>query len=183
MRILINFLFFAFIITSLPAQKNDNQIYWQQGKKLSWGDFQSPIPPNAPNAAITNTTIGFNMGYGSKNFIYALQCIFNKNKSWGRIKNDLILAHEQSHFDICEWHTRKLHQAIKNYTFNAATVSKDLNKLFEKYTTEMNEMQAQYDEETNFSRNKKMQQQWNEKIGKEIEALAVYANYPRDIIR
>ena len=71
---------------------------------------------NSPNAALTGTNIKFDFSYSSETgFKYHITCQFDKNSSWGRVKTDYILSHEQGHFDIAEIYTRKLCKAFREY--------------------------------------------------------------------
>src|SRR5580765_1242704 len=107
----------------LPSPK-DSLIDWNPGRKLSWEDFKSQPDGSSVNAALTSTNINIDYTFNSQGFKYKIRCQFDPSKSWGRIRNDYILSHEQAHFDIAEIHARLLHKALKNYKFNAQTVSK-----------------------------------------------------------
>src|SRR3954464_14720897 len=81
---------------------DDNLIEWSPARKLTWSDFKGKPDPLSDNAALTNSTINFEYGITEKGFTHSIKCRFNKNLSWGRIKNEYILNHEQGHFDIAE---------------------------------------------------------------------------------
>jgi predicted secreted Zn-dependent protease len=85
--------------------------------------------------------------------------------------------HEQGHFDITEIFARKLNKAMSAYHFNQNTYRKDLNKIYQDIIKEKDNMQDQYDHETNFSRNKEKQMEWLKKIQTMLEELKEYDNY------
>ena len=165
----------ALIFSSLA---NSNEIPWNASRKLTWSDFRSKPDQNATNAALTSSKIIFNYSYGSDNgFTFTINCVFDKNTSWGRVKTDYILSHEQGHFDIAEIYARRLYKALKNYSFDATRVSKEVPALYQKMMKEENDFQDQYDNETNYSRDKPQQAVWLEKIQHQLDELKDYAGY------
>ena len=94
------------------------------------------------------------------------------------MKTDYILAHEQGHFDITEIFARKLNEALQNYDFNRKNFKKDINDIYQSIVKEKEEYQKAYDEESDHSRNRKVQYDWLEKIDKLLEETDPYAAYP-----
>lgn len=154
-------------------------IDWSATRKLTWNDFLGRPDHSNNNAALTSSNINFSFGYGSAGFRYSISCRFDKRKSWVRLRTDYVLAHEQGHFDIAEIYARKLNKALKEYRYREATVSRDLNILYDRLVKEHHEMQARYDRETNHSRNKTQQALWLKKIASQLKQLQPYADYPR----
>ena len=146
-------------------------------RKLTWKDFRAQPDKNSTNAALTSSSINIEFGYNNSGLKYKIKCRFDQNLSWGRIKNDYILAHEQGHFDIAEIHARKLHKNLKAYKFNNRTVAKDVNKIYDMVMKEHHAFQSLYDEETNYSRNAEKQGQWRDKIDQELNSLQEFADY------
>ena len=132
---------------------------------------------NDGNAALTCSNINFRFGYGSSGFNYSISCRFDKRKSWGRIKNDYVLAHEQGHFDLAELYARKLNKALREYKYNERTVSKDVNRIYDNLMQEHHKIQNDYDFETDHSLKKAEQKEWFAKIAGELKSHANYANY------
>lgn len=166
------------VFFSFSTKNSGSEIPWNASRRLNWSDFKSRPDNNSSNAALTSSKITFNYGYGSeKGFNYIITCVFDKNNSWGKVKTDYILSHEQGHFDIAEIYTRKLYKTIKAYSFNEKTVAKDVPVIYQKIMQEESDAQKQYDSETNYSRDKEQQAAWLEKIQRELDALKAYANY------
>jgi hypothetical protein len=175
---LIAVLLLSPVFFSLAPLNNGSDIPWNASRKLTWPDFKSRPDNNSVNAALTSSKIIFNYGYGSdKGFTFTISCVFDKNSSWGKIKTDYILSHEQGHFDIAEIYARKLNKALKAYAFNAKTVAKEVPALYQKIMKEEGEFQNQYDSETNFSRDKEQQAIWLAKIQHQLDELNEYAGY------
>ena len=153
------------------STKQSNLVEWNASRKLTWSDFKAQPDRNSTNAALTSSSINIEFGYTNTSLKYNIKCRFDQNLSWGRIKNDYILAHEQGHFDIAEIHARKLNKLLKEYRFNQRTVGRDVNKIYETVMKEHHAFQSQYDEETNYSRNPENQDRWNNKIAEFLKTL------------
>ena len=169
---------FALLLLSFtrPTAKQE-PIPWESNRRLTWSDFKAAPPANKTNAALTSSGILMSFTSDGESFHYELSCNFDPNSSWGRVKNDYILAHEQGHFDIAEWHTRKLNKALKAYSYRANSISKDLNTIYGNTMRELQQMQEQYDGQTDHSRNAEQQKNWLIKIYTALEDLKAYAVY------
>lgn len=168
--------FFLPLFLSAQYQKGD-VVKWSADRKLAWKDYLAKPDPSNGAAAITSTYIGIQNSYTDKSFSYTISSGFIKNKSWVRVQDDHVLKHEQGHFDITEIYARKLFKALREYRFNRNTVEKDVDKIYDDVLKEKDEMQRQYDRETDFSRDKEKQREWLKKIDVMLNELKVYANY------
>ena len=66
-----------------------------------------------------------------------------------------VLRHEQLHFDITEIKAQQLTEAIRSFSFTSEHFKEELNALHKQYQKEMEDMQQQYDLETQHSLIKK----------------------------
>jgi IS1 family transposase len=171
--------FSLLLIAITLIQPNNNLIPWSTTTKLTWSDFKGNPDPHSPNAALTSSNINIEFGYNNTGFQYSIRCVFDKNRSWVRIATDEVLAHEQGHFDIAEIYARRLNKALATYRFNVQTVSKDVNDVYSSMMKEHRQMQAQYDQETDYSRNRPKQAEWLKKIAADLKSLAAFANYQK----
>jgi predicted secreted Zn-dependent protease len=96
---------------------------------------------------------------------------------WEKDKTDLILGHEQGHFDIAEIYIRKLYQAVKQYTFNKKTYKTELRDIYQRIAKEKDSFQNEYDAATHHSINVEQQKIWEAKIKATLKELDDYANY------
>ncbi|MDI3322220.1 DUF922 domain-containing protein [Pinibacter soli] len=170
-------LFILLLSLSFAKAQSGNLIRWNAVKKITIEDFRAPIESSYTNAALTNTSIKMDMGYNSSGFTYKINCFFDKSKSWMRVKNGYVLAHEQVHFDISELYARKLNKAMKEYKFNQKTVGTDLPEIYQRIMTEHEQVQKQYDSETDHSLIKDAQQRWSQKISEGLKEYSAYAGY------
>jgi len=170
-------IFAAFLLLSpclLFAQ--DDVVKWSP-KKLTWNDYLAKPAETEDAAAITSTALGIEYHVKENVLTYKISCLFSKTKSWGRFKSDYILSHEQGHFDIAELFARKLNQETSEYKFNRNTFKTDLDAIYKSVVDEKEKYQQLYDDETNYSRNKKKQEEWLKKIEDELKETKDWADY------
>lgn len=171
----------AAIVTEIPSKNLENSeeiIPWKTERKLAWDDFLCTPQKQGDAVASTSTSLGISYQVKNGALTYTIMCNFSKKKSWGLLKTDYILAHEQAHFDITELHARKLYQALSAYEFNPETFKKDIASIYEQIVKEKEEMQEAYDSETDHSRRKKIQYDWFEKIEQMMAETTEFAAYP-----
>jgi hypothetical protein len=171
---------FSLLLLCITVIQSNNQIPWSASRKLTWSDFKGNPDPHSSNAALTSSNINIEFGYDEKGFQYSIKCRFDKDRSWVRIKNNDVLVHEQGHFDIAEVYARKLNKLMKAYQFNAKTASSDVNQLYENTMKQHRQTQIQYDQETDYSRNKLKQEEWLKKITDDLTSLEAFANYQQE---
>jgi Bacterial protein of unknown function (DUF922) len=169
------------IINTIPLNErieNDEFIPWLDQRKLAWEDFYAEPKRNSEAVASTSTSLGISYQLEDGVLVYQITCNFSKQKSWGLLKTDYILAHEQGHFDITEIAARRLHGAILQYEFNEDTYKQDINSIYRIIVKDKENMQAEYDHITDHSRNRRIQREWQEKIKMMLEETSSWALYP-----
>lgn len=153
-------------------------IPWTMNERLCWDDFKSEPKTGTDAVASTSTSLGIAYQMVNGDLTYHITCNFSKVKSWGLMKTDYILAHEQGHFDITEIYARKLNEALENYEFNRKTFKKDINQIYQSIVLQKEEMQKLYDGESDHSRHRKLQYEWLDKIQQLLIETEAYAAYP-----
>jgi hypothetical protein len=169
------------ITAPLPLNErveDDEYIPWLLDRKLSWEDFYAEPRKNSEAVASTSTSLGISYQLEEGNLVYHISCNFAKQKSWGLLKTDYILSHEQGHFDITEIAARRLSGALSQYVFNADTYKKDINEIYNIIVKDKEQMQADYDHISDHSRNRRLQHEWKEKIRLMLEETKMWAEYP-----
>lgn len=157
---------------------DDAIIPWVPDVRLNWQDFQCAPLHGTDAVASTSTSLGIAYQVVNGRLSYHITCNFAKNKSWGLMKTEYILAHEQGHFDITEIFARKLNEALDNYQFNRHSFKKDINEIYQSIVAEKEDYQQRYDGETDHSRNRRVQYEWLERIQSMLDETAPYASYP-----
>jgi hypothetical protein len=158
--------------------EGDNVIPWTSERKLEWDDFLCEPKKEGEAVASTSTSLGLSYQVRDNQLTFHITCDFAKDKSWGALRTEYILAHEQAHFDITEVHARKLYQALYEYEFNPATFKNDIAAIYSQIVKEKESMQEGYDSETDHSRNKTIQVQWLERINGLLSETDIFSNYP-----
>lgn len=158
--------------------ETDKIIPWKARRVLVWDDFRSDPKKEGDAVASTSTSLGLTYQVRDGKLTYHITCDFSKDKSWGSLKTDYILAHEQAHFDITEIHARKLYEALYYYEFNPATFKADITTLYHRIVKEKESMQETYDGQTDHSRRKTRQVEWLDSIEQMLTDTNVFAMYP-----
>ena len=163
---------------TLSREENKEVIPWVPERRLTWEDFLCDPKTTSDAVASTSTSLGIAYQIERGHLTYTITCHFSKHKSWGLLKTDYILAHEQGHFDITELYARKLYQALQDYKFERKSYRKDINEIYKAIVKEKEDMQAAYDGESDHSRNRRIQYEWLEKIDQMLVETTAYSNYP-----
>lgn len=162
-------------LLGLGPQEVLETIPWGE-RKLTWEDFRG-MPPESDRVAAT-TASGISYRFTTLSNVskqlkvnFEISTDFYPSESWYKphLCNDLILSHEQLHFDITELFARKLKKELLSETYTREDVKAKVKSIYNRNNRELNAFQNRYDTETNFSRNRKSQRIWNLKIK---EALA-----------
>jgi len=158
--------------------ESEDMIPWENDKRLVWDDFLCEPKVGTDAVASTSTILGIAYQITDGALKYHITCYFNKEKSWGLMKTDYILAHEQGHFDITEIFARRLNEALQNYQFNKKTFKRDIGQIYQAIVSQKEDYQRTYDAETDHSRNRKVQYDWLEKIDSLLAETQPFSSYP-----
>lgn len=158
--------------------ESEDMIPWENDKRLVWDDFLCEPKVGTDAVASTSTSLGIAYQITDGALKYHITCYFNKEKSWGLMKTDYILAHEQGHFDITEIFARRLNEALQNYQFNKKTFKRDIGQIYQAIVSQKEDYQRTYDAETDHSRNRKVQYDWLEKIDSLLAETKPFSSYP-----
>lgn len=160
------------------VESSEDIIPWNYERRLAWDDFLCAPQNQGDAVASTSTSLGIAYQLKNNKLTYNITCHFSRHKSWGSLKTDYILAHEQGHFDITELHARKLYEALYNYEYNPSSFKKDIADIYNRIVKEKEDMQEAYDGETDHSRKRRLQYEWLDKIDTMLEEAELFAVYP-----
>jgi hypothetical protein len=165
-----------FCFSFLPKQ--DEQIIWSKDHPLAWEDFKGKPINYSSSGAITSS--GFDPEYRYEKGILIIKSVafFSPMKSWVKeeSKDKDGLQHEQGHFDISEIYVRRFRKCLNEEKFKSKNIKENINKIYALKKIELNIYQDDYDKETSHHLNKAKQNEWLDKITKELEALEAYKN-------
>jgi hypothetical protein len=177
MKILITVIFIFNIIFS--ASVEEEKVQWQEGEKLTWAMFKGK--PETIGSFVASTNSGISLSFDIRTngdeveINYTVSCYFYPNDSWYNKANvnATILAHEQTHFDISELFARKLRKKFEAIP-KTVNFKDDAKVIYEKNEEDRVKMQDQFDLETNHSRLKLSEIEWEVYIEKQ---LALYNDW------
>lgn len=153
---------------------DDDAITWSSDYRLKWTDFKDKPLLGTRAAALTASGINyrFSTSGGAENLkvVFEVSTHFYPNRSWYKpeLCDDLILGHEQLHFDIAEVYARRLRTQLSETTFTYANVKSKVREIYRENNEALNDFQQRYDQETNFSMNREEQLKWNKKIRRDL---------------
>ncbi|NRA94179.1 MAG: DUF922 domain-containing protein [Psychroserpens sp.] len=170
-------LLFCCVITLSP---NDEVMEWNASRQLTWEDFRGK--PNRQTSAAAVTASGITFSYSVRtsddvivSFDANAEAHFYPDNSWYIPErcNDYILKHEQLHFDITELHVRIFRYRMLRLRVTQ-NVRQELDRLHKQINKELAEMQTAYDEQSDHSRNKDSQAQWNAYVAENLEKFKAF---------
>ncbi len=157
------------------------KIIWQEGQKLNWDNFKSPVnrKSNPDIAAYTNCGWEYSVvkSTNPKSSVkIEIKTVFNEEKSWKDVSkiNDYILLHEQKHFDIAELFVRKFRKSVAENIRNSGDYNRLFKSIYNTISGEYKSFQAAYDRDTRHGMNKEKQAEYNAIISGELENLKSY---------
>ncbi|GMN09437.1 hypothetical protein MTsPCn9_01070 [Croceitalea sp. MTPC9] len=167
---------YAFLLLGLScfSQEIEDSYLWNKDFRLTWEDFKGAVPPDAVPAATTASGISYkysaNLIHHEVKLDFEVNAFFYPNESWYKpdVCNNLILSHEQLHFDISELFARKMRRRLSETSFSD-NVKSEIRKIYKETLEELSDFQDRYDWETNFSRNREQQLRWNKQIAAALD--------------
>ncbi|MBA3986163.1 MAG: hypothetical protein H0X63_06255 [Flavobacteriales bacterium] len=122
----LSVLLFGLSATAQVNVENDSIILWSKDRQIIWDDFLSEEKVNVhkydnideedASAVIVASIKIYPKEFSCIDIDYIeVVAQMNKSKSWAKFKTDIVLNHEQTHFDIAELYARKIRKEIKEF--------------------------------------------------------------------
>ncbi len=166
----------TFVIANESLYAGNHQILWSDQFRLTWDDFQGTADKQrrAGVQAATQVSIVLNTRTESNQAHFAVSCYFEKARSWTiNRESDYLLAHEQLHFNIAEVFTRKLRQRLQQLkNLNHLNFESRVQQVYRDVNRQHSAFQGRYDRETDHSKNREMQVEWEVKVARLLEETA-----------
>lgn len=162
-------------VSFFSSESDPVKIHWDENRKLTWDDFVAAPVPGANYVASTSSGISFTYSYKLEEeeitYDFTAESFFYPEESWYKeaYVSAYILKHEQTHFDISELHARILRKEISKTSFSKA-IKKEMRTLYQKVEGERQTMQNLFDSETEHSKNKEKEHQWELYVAKQLKA-------------
>lgn len=162
------------ILVLIPLLKSNFNapVTMQRWRQLEWDDFQGFEKPFTGWAAGISSSVF--VEYDSTQQKYRAYAEMHNQYSWKSklaLNSDYVLNHEQYHFNITEYHARKLNEILENQ--NIRSESQVLDNLAE-IRSELRRMQNKYDNETDHSLIKVIQRKWEYQIDSLLNSQEEY---------
>jgi len=159
------------------VREYEKEITWHPGRRLEQLDFKGTLE-NRPFRAATMSYIRYNyfaQPFSSK-FTFQVETVFDCRNSYLKEGNnpELVLEHEQGHFDMAEIFARKYLKAIQNQVHDLKDFEKNHARLYREIQEAMILEQDKYDTDIYADRSK--QKNWLQHIDQELENLEAYSD-------
>lgn len=159
------------------APAKPTPIEWRADRPLTWADFKAR--PNSDRlAALTSSTIDTKVGCVDYEFSAQVKAMFTPSESWLRVPataTPALLRHEQLHFDLTEYHARKLRQKLSLARLDCEHLQPAFGTITKAAYLEWQREEARYDGETNHGLNQPKQQYWEQQVQQKLQQLEAFA--------
>lgn len=174
-KLKITLLFFLLcVLMSAQLPEHYELIEWNEFYKVTWSDFKGKPSAASIGDAGTVVQIKAKPYLVRKEIRYDVYAFFNRTKSWYRDKSEALLAHEQLHFDIAELYARKIRKKVRELHAKGVNDMSIYNTAIRKLLDESNEIDMQYDAETLHGSMVRKQQDWTQRVARELSELVAY---------
>jgi FtsZ-binding cell division protein ZapB len=168
----------CFAALLLSNTDGDNFKRWDINHKLGWSEFIVKAMGHSDRAALTNSGIRLSMNQTSQSTVaIEVYSIMDKSKSWvdGNKKSDYTLSHEQYHFNITEYWSRKLKKDISAGRFTTRNIKEKIAAIRKEDFMLMNDMQTEYDKDSKHSEIESEQRKWQKKVDALLKSVEDYS--------
>ncbi len=154
-----------FMVVVALAQPCDS-IRWSD-HSLKWKYFKAKPDARSNMSALTESHIYYEIALLNKLAKFTISCSMITCKSWvKKERNKALLQHEQTHFDIAEYHKRLMVKEVLAQKFNTGDVFDKVKQIGNNILQQRKAMEDVYDLETYHSTIEKMQKAWTRKLHK-----------------
>jgi hypothetical protein len=162
------------------TQNMDNDtVFYDPDRPLRWEDFRGRPQPGGKFSASVFSSFAWEGNSEVVNGIIHLylktKVYMLKSSSWVREgnKNPYALNHEQRHFDIVKIIMERFKVKLQAMNLSPDDYEGILGYQYLEVYREMNRLQDEYDGETRHGINKTAQEQWNQRIDRELREFGV----------
>ncbi len=165
-------------VSCLSAYSQDRSCdSWSADRKLNWSEFKAKPNKNLASWANTACAIGYSFEGNNDSAFFKVECCFESELSWVKENpTDLLLRHEQAHFDLAEVYARELRKKLSTTHLVFTEASRHVPLIYKGIMKEYNDEQKRYDKETDHSREEVQQKSWEKQISSRLRSLEMYAD-------
>lgn len=145
--------------------QNIDSMKWSATTKLGFADFLGAPDVNDEFSASCSARINYDYNIDYDTLNYDIFSYFRRNRSWMKIADSTLLAHEQLHFDIAEINSRMIKKrfaALAGKQIGDSAINKII---WEEWANSMT-LDSVFDEQTSHGALGAESNRWSEKIKK-----------------
>ncbi|MEJ5960683.1 hypothetical protein [Pedobacter immunditicola] len=163
--------------TDYTEDLEGDTLYYSAKRPLTWSDFQSRNRPSSKFMAVVMPSLGYTQEAklinGTIHVKIAMKAFLPKSACYADVtgRNAYTLNHEQRHFDIVKIISEQFKQKILAKPLTPDTFEAIINIQYLDSFRDMNAMQKAYDKETSNGMNRFAQEEWNQRIDKELKSF------------
>jgi len=164
------------IFSDYTEKPEGDTIYYAAKRPLKWDDFQQKPPASKYEAEVFPS-----ISYGEQaEVVKGIVCVhislkpyLPKSACWVKngARTPYNLNHEQRHFDIVKLVMEHFKQHLLKEKLTVDNYDGPINMQYLDSFREMNDLEKQYDDETNHGMNESVQEECNKKIDKEFLSI------------
>jgi hypothetical protein len=164
--------------TDYTLNQPGDTVFYTPDRPLTWSDFKAPPRPGR-FAATVFPSFAYDGNSMLKNGIIHINLTMKvyvlKESSWVKdnARNTHGLNHEQRHFEIVKLVTERFKQKVQPQHLTIEDYNSIIQHEYIESFREMNRLQEQYDTETQHGLNYAIQEQWNQRIDKELASFGI----------
>ena len=171
-------LIFLLLAAPSPAPQTDGTnarpIEWTTERKLRWQDFAMKALVRSSDDS--HSWVGFETVWtcDRRNFVFHVTTTFDPSQSWVKpgSQNDVLLRHEQTHFDLTEVAARQLRKRLADLNDPCRSfVMGEIDRLIADQRQPWKQAQELYDRETGHGTNEMRQRFWDERTQTLLDEL------------
>lgn len=165
----------AFTLPQLCKGQRCDSILWSEHHSLKWRYFKGKPDLKNNMAALSESHIFYEISTANTLAKLFVTCSFLTCKSWVKTTTShLLLQHEQTHFDIAEYHRRLMVKEVMSQTFSNKDIISRVQAIGLKINQQRFAMDELYDIDTYHSVNEDKQHEWSKKVKKLLRELSAF---------
>ena len=139
--------------------------------KLVWSEYKQAPPKDSTWSSMTGYEWSMDITTNSEGEVSAeVHCYFLPYLSWTKVNDTATLLHEQGHLNLANIYCLQLNKALKAVA-GCKNCEETLNVMYQQAWDNMRGAQADYDIQTDHSRNKKVQFAWDQLISYQLKQV------------
>lgn len=159
----------------------DGAVPWSASRPLRWQDFTGEVPAGRTESASTAYSLFYGVRCQGNRLQFVAWAAFLPTRSWVRPavltnpeRSRRTLAHEQTHFDLSEFHARRMRKYFAELFNGCAQQDDRLRSLAERFVREEADAQARYDDETRHGILEPRQLVWDRYAAEMLKSLTAF---------